>query len=212
MPDNPPPAYRWAVNLADEPGLRTVEAAYPVFDDGHMILKDSAHKVVFAASPGTCCTFTREGLADVGSAPSVTFTGYPDGCLCTYSWEFGSWSPAGRMTRTRNWACKADHAEIDRTAVLAAGAHGDLAADNPPPGTGFWPCGCPVEGPKAEARFAPGSCPHGFPPTVRCHQCSPVISPAAQADADAAHIRRGTVVPSEIRGMPYGHTDEGGSF
>ena len=34
----------------------------------------------------------------------------------------------------------------------------DPAADNPPPGTGY--------------------CPHGFPPTARCHQCSPVTAPA----------------------------------
>lgn len=85
----------------------------------------------------------------------------------------------------------------------------DPAADNPPAGTGFWPCGCPVDGAKAARMFAPGSCPHGFPPTVRCHQCSPVISPAAQADADAAYVRRGTVGPSEIRDMRDGLGDDG---
>ena len=115
MPDsNPPPAYWWTVSLSDGQRL-LIEAAYPVIDDGHMLLKNSDHKIVFAAAPGSGCSLTRGARADS---------------------EF---------------------------------------ADNPPPGTGFWPCGCPVEGAKAKA--ASGNCPHGFPPTVRCHQCSPVTAP-----------------------------------
>jgi len=43
------------------------------------------------------------------------------------------------------------------TALVSAGdvltverAESDPAADSPPPGTGYWPCGCPVEGAKAK--------------------------------------------------------------
>jgi hypothetical protein len=121
MPENPPPAYRWTVSLSD--GQRfSVEAAYPVIDDGHMLLKDSAHKVVFAAAPGSGCSFTRAGLAT--SAPDT-----PDGRL------------AGK----------------------------------------------------------PDGCPHGFPRTVRCHQCSPVTAPGVQAEADAAFIRRGAITLPDAR-------------
>jgi hypothetical protein len=120
MPDNPPPAYWWTVSLSDGQRL-LIEAAYPVIDDGHMLLKNSDHKIVFAAAPGSGCSFNRGGRADA-----------------------------------------------------------DPAADNPPPGTGFWPCGCPVEGAKAKAQAASGNCPHGFPPTVRCHECSPVTAPAGE--------------------------------
>jgi hypothetical protein len=47
------------VTFADGPP-RVVEAAYPVIEDGHMLLKDSAHKIVFAAAPGAGCTFQRQ--------------------------------------------------------------------------------------------------------------------------------------------------------
>jgi hypothetical protein len=161
MPDNPPPAYWWAVSLPDGQ-IFEVEAAYPVIDDGHMLLKDSFHKIVFAAAPGAGCSFRRVELMGL------------------------------RLRR-----------EVEE-ARAAAEPYPD-----PPPGTGFWPCGCPVEGAEALRMFAPGSCPHGFPPTVRCHQCSPVTAPGAQAEADAETIRRGAVSASEIRGMRHDLGDDG---
>jgi hypothetical protein len=70
MPEKAPPAYRWDVALAADPGhALTVEAAYPVLDsDGHMLLKDSDHKIVFAAAPGTGCTFARGAPVTGGQA------------------------------------------------------------------------------------------------------------------------------------------------
>ena len=37
-----------------------------------------------------------------------------------------------------------------------------------------------VASPSAEAGTAPGNCPHGFPPTVRCHICLPVLADVAR--------------------------------
>jgi hypothetical protein len=59
------PAYKWTVTLADGSHF-SVEAAYPVIEDGHMLLKDSAHKIVFAAAPGVGGSFTRQGLSHAG--------------------------------------------------------------------------------------------------------------------------------------------------
>lgn len=127
MPQTTPPTYSWAVMLGD--GSRfPVEAAYPTIEDGHMLLKDSAHKIVFAAAPGIGCSFERRSTAPAPPqtpTPAITLTKYPEGCFCTYSWEFGYWAPAGRMTRNVNWGCKADHADID--------AYGALAADSSSP-------------------------------------------------------------------------------
>ena len=63
MPQTTPPTYKWIVHLADGSHF-PVEAAYPTIDDGHMLLKNSAGKIVFAAAPGTGCSFTRQRLAD----------------------------------------------------------------------------------------------------------------------------------------------------
>jgi hypothetical protein len=144
MPEKSPPAYRWDVALAADPGhALTVEAAYPVLDsDGHMLLKDSDHKIVFAAAPGTGCTFTR-GAPVTPAAGPVTVTKFPDGCTCTYSTWTGTGDQAWRWERKVNWGCKADHAEIDQRAALTADAV---------------PAGC---------------CPHRIPKTVRCHECAP---------------------------------------
>ena len=56
-----------------------------------------------------------------------------------------------------------------------------------------------VTAPGAGALAAQGECPHGFPPTVRCHECKPVTSPGAQAEADAAYIRRGAITLPEAK-------------
>ena len=67
MPDKTPPVYKWAVSLAD--GTRfLVEAAYPVIEDRCMALKDPGHKIVFAAGPGTGCTFMRGEPSDAPDA------------------------------------------------------------------------------------------------------------------------------------------------
>lgn len=80
MPENKPPVYSWTVGLADSSTSFTVDAAYPVIDDGHMLLKDSDHKIVFAAAPGAGCTFTRAGLAAT-SEPGVTVKVHAGGGL-----------------------------------------------------------------------------------------------------------------------------------
>jgi hypothetical protein len=125
MPDNPPPAYRWTVSLTDGQSF-PVEAAYPVIEDGHMLLKDPAHKIVFAAAPGTGCTFTRAGLADASPGPVSVTGGFPANCACTYTATWNSGVMTGRWARNINWACPADHTEIDRLAVVTA-ASGDSA-------------------------------------------------------------------------------------
>jgi hypothetical protein len=67
MPENNLTAYTWTVTLTD--GSRfSVDAVYPVIEEGHMLLKDSAHKIVFAAAPGTGGSFTRQGPADSAAA------------------------------------------------------------------------------------------------------------------------------------------------
>lgn len=146
MPDKPPPVYRWAVSLYDGRSS-TVEAAYPVLEGGDMLLKDQAHKIVFAAERGTGCTFTRGALADAAPGPVSVTGGFPANCACTYTATWNSGVMSGRWLRNINWACEADHAEVDRLAVVAADSD---VADNPPPGTGYWPCGCPVEPDGAE--------------------------------------------------------------
>ena len=74
MPEKTPPAYQWSVSLAAAPGPGfLVEAAYPVLaDDGFMLLKDSDHKIVFAAAPGTGCTFMRCAATGQGDADHWT--------------------------------------------------------------------------------------------------------------------------------------------
>jgi hypothetical protein len=178
MPEKTPPAYSWAVSLAADPGHGfTVEAAYPVLaDDGFMLLKDSDHKIVFAAAPKTGCTFTR-GEPSAPGPVSVT-GGFPPGCACAYTGTWSSGVMAGRWERNVNWACKADHAEIDQLAVVTAEST---------------PADC---------------CPHRIPKTVRCHECSPVIAPGAQAGEDAKAVKAGVIPASEVRKMRYG-LDEG---
>lgn len=110
--------------------------------------------------------------------------------VATYRYEFASPAVYG----WRCPGCLRVHSPLTATCMFCPAQAPavpdaiDPVVDNPPPGTGFWPCGCPVEGAKAEARFAPGSCPHGFPPTVRCHQCSPVTAPAATGDSDGTRL------------------------
>jgi hypothetical protein len=98
-----PRAYSWSVGLAGHGTSFLVEAAYPVIDDkGHMLLKDSEHKIVFAAEPGTGCTFTRRALASASSGAAVAWAHVPDGPVdcygaavklpggCTYTYR-GNW-------------------------------------------------------------------------------------------------------------------------
>lgn len=126
MPDNPPPTYAWTVAYPGPGSFLTVEAAYPVIEDGCMLLKDSGHKIVFAAGPAAGCTFTRGSLVNPppAAAPALNLipVKFPDGCLCTYSGtaHFGTGSPAMRWERTMNWSCKADHGMVDHLAVITA--------------------------------------------------------------------------------------------
>jgi len=129
-----PPSYRWSVSLAGGSSF-AVDAAYPVLDDnGHMLLKDPDHKIVFAAQPGTGCTFIRGAVATAVPVPCtvpLTVTRFPEGCACTYTYtsDLTSPVPAVRWARNINWGCKADHVEVDGTAVLTAGSGGGQARD-----------------------------------------------------------------------------------
>jgi hypothetical protein len=63
----PATVYKWTVKHSGRTAPLTVDAAYPVVEDGHMVLKDADHKPVFMAEPGLGCTFERRGLAAAGS-------------------------------------------------------------------------------------------------------------------------------------------------
>lgn len=133
VPENPARDYAWAVTLAYGVPF-PVEAAYPVIDDGHLLLKDSAHKIVFAAAPGTGCTVRRGAPAAGAVTVPLDALNVPAGCACSYAWEYDGGTPGGRWTRNVGVRCKAsDHTEIDqRVALSRAVLHGFGDAGGPP--------------------------------------------------------------------------------
>ena len=76
---------------------------------------------VFVAEPGLGCTFERRERVRPAPAASPAVITFPVGCTCAYSgWSWSGDPSKARMTRDLNWACSADHAEIDQIAGVCA--------------------------------------------------------------------------------------------